>query len=61
MIKSAIKQTGTLGLHEGINSDHVMLYMDCNEATLFKGVLNQPVLNPPREFVIEHADKCEYF
>ena len=38
-----------------------MLYMDCDEDVLFKGVLNRPVLNPAREFVIEHADKCEKF
>ena len=60
-IEPAIKRIGSLGLHEGINSDHVMLYMDCDEDELFKGVLNRPVLNPAREFVIEHADKCEKF
>ena len=26
----AIKHIGTIGLHEGIISDHVMLYMDCD-------------------------------
>ena len=44
-IKPAITRIGSLGLHEGINSDHVMLYMDCDEDVLFKGVLNRPVLN----------------
>ena len=56
-----IKRIGSLGLHEGINSDHGMLYMDCSKDTLFKGVFNRLVMNPARKFVIEHADKCEKF
>ena len=60
-ILPAIKKIGTLGLHEGIHSDHVMLYMDCDESLLFQGKINRPVLNPAREFVIEHADKAEKF
>ena len=55
----AIKRIGTLGLHEGIILDHAMLYMNCNETRLFSGIINRPVLNPSREFVIKHADKCE--
>ena len=33
---SAIKRIGTLGLHEAIVSDHVMLYVDLDEKELFK-------------------------
>ena len=58
-ILPAIKRIGTLGLHEGIISDHIMLYMDCDERLLFGGIINRPVMSPGREFVIEHADKCK--
>jgi len=61
ILESSIKRIGTLGLHEGIISDHVMLYMDCDEKALFRGHINRPVMNPSREFVIEHADKAEKF
>lgn len=61
LIAPAIKRIGTLGLHEGIFSDHVMLYMDCDEKELFKGIVNRPVMHSAREFVIEHADKCKRF
>ena len=40
MILPAIKCIGTLGLHEGIISDHIMLYMDCDEQLLFGGIIN---------------------
>ena len=60
-IKSAIKKIGTLCLHEGIISDHVILYMDCDKATLFSGIINQPVRNHDIKFTIEHADKAEQF
>jgi len=39
-ILPAIKRIGTLGLHEGIISDHIMLYMDCDERLLFGGIIN---------------------
>ena len=58
-IVPAIKRTGTPGLHEGVISDHVMLYMDYDETQLFSSIINRPVLNPPQKFVIEHADKFE--
>ena len=61
-IEHAIKQIRSLGLHEGINSHHViMLYMDCDRDLLFKGGLNCPVLNLAIRFVVEHADNCKKF
>ena len=51
-MEPVIKRLGSLGLHEGIVSDHTMLYIDCNEELLFKGVLDRPVLNPAQEFVL---------
>ena len=56
-----IKRIDTLGLHEGIISDHVMVYMDCDEAQLFSGIINCPVFNPSQEFVIKYVDKCKKF
>ena len=38
-----------------------MLYMDLKEDALFNGIMNRPVLSPPREFTLEHADKVEKF
>ena len=38
-----------------------MLYMDCDERLLFGGSINQPVMSPGWEFVIEHAEKCKKF
>ncbi|KAL7517834.1 hypothetical protein ACHAWF_000158, partial [Thalassiosira exigua] len=60
-VDQAIIRIGTLGLHEGIIFDHVMLYMDIDERQLFGGIINRPVLHPSREFTIEHADKMEKF
>ena len=60
-ISPSIKNIGSLGLHEGIISDHVMLYMDCDENELFRGIQNRPVISPSREFILEQADKCEAF
>ena len=61
VIAPSIKRIGSLGLHEGIISDHVMLYIYCDENTLFKGTLNRLVMNPAHKFVTEHPDKCEKF
>ena len=60
-IEQAIERVGTLALHEGMDSDHVMLYMDLSEERLFRGIMNRPVLNPSREFVVAQADKAEKF
>ena len=58
-IVPAIKRIGTLELHEGIISDHVMLYMNCDKDQLVSGIINRPVLNPSEDFVIKHAEGCE--
>ena len=39
-ILPAIKCIGTLDLYEGIISDHIILYMDCDELLLFGGIIN---------------------
>jgi hypothetical protein len=36
----AIKRIGTLGLHEALVSDHVMLYVDLNKKELFQGLIS---------------------
>ena len=38
-ILPSIRRNGTLGLHEEIISDHVMLYMDCGTRKSFSGEL----------------------
>jgi len=59
-IESDIKQicSLSLGLEEGIISDQVMLYMDCDGTALINVIINRPVLNPARERTIEHVDKA---
>jgi len=61
MLPSVKKLGMLLGQYEGIQSDQVMFYIDCNDILLFKGEINRPVLNSARDFVIEHADKSERF
>jgi hypothetical protein len=50
----AIKRIGTLGLHEAMVSDHIMLYVDLDEKELFQGIINRPVRIPCREFILAH-------
>jgi exonuclease III len=57
----AIKKIGTLGLHQAMVSDHVMVYADLDEEELFQGKINRPVRVPCREFLLAQADKCEAF
>ena len=57
----AIRRIGTLGLHEALVSDHVMLYVDLDEKELFQGLVNRPVRIPCREFILSQADKCKKF
>jgi hypothetical protein len=57
----AIKRIGTLGLHEAMVSDHVMVYADLDESLLFDGQVHRPVRVPNREFMLSQADKCEIF
>ena len=57
----AVSRIGSLGLHEGMVSDHVLLYADLDEKKLFQGIVNRPVRVPCREFVLAQADKCENF
>jgi exonuclease III len=60
-LESAVKRIGTLGLHEAIISDHVMIYADIDENELFQGLINRPVRVPSREFILSQADKCKKF
>ena len=57
----AVDRIGCLGLHEGMVSDHVLLYADINEKALFQGIVNRPVRVPCREFVLAQADKTSKF
>jgi hypothetical protein len=60
-IVPAIQKIGTLGLHQAMVSDHVMVYVDLDEEELFQGKINRPVRAPCREFLLAQADKCEGF
>ena len=61
-IVPSIERIGTLGLHDGLKfSDHVFIYMDCNEKKLFNGIINRPMHHPAREFKLEQADRVEKF
>jgi hypothetical protein len=52
----AVSRIGTLGLHEAMVSDHVMVYADLNESILFDGQIHRPVRVPNREFMLSQAD-----
>ena len=60
-LTSAITHIGYLGTHEGILSDHVMAYIDFDEATLFSGLINRPPPFRSREITVEQADKVQIF
>ena len=61
-IVPSIERIGTLGLHDGLKfSDHVFIYMDCNEKKLFNGNINRPMHHPAREFKLEQVDRVEKF
>eukprot|EP00956_Cyclotella_meneghiniana_P016019 scaffold25072_cov68-Cyclotella_meneghiniana.AAC.2 len=57
----SVRRIGTLGLHEAMLSDHVMVYVDFDEREAFDGHLNRPVRIPSREFILAQSDKCEKF
>jgi hypothetical protein len=58
---SSITHIGYLGTHEGILSDHVMAYVDFDEAKLFSGLINRPPPFHSREILIEQEDKVRDF
>ena len=53
----SILRTGYLGTHEGADSDHCLAYMDLDEATLFRGIINRPVPHHSREITLSQDDK----
>ena len=57
--RNTVTRVGTLGIGEGVVSDHVFIYADFSDFFKLGGVQNRPVLYPSREFVIERADKVE--
>ena len=57
----AVHRIGTLGLHEAMFSDHVMVYVDIIEKEAFEGKMNRPVRIPSREFILAQTDKCVLF
>ncbi len=48
---------GYLGTHEGADSDHCLAYMDLDEKTLFRGIINRPVPHHSREITLAQDDK----
>lgn len=56
-----MNRVGCLGLHDGLISDHVLLYADLDEKLAFQGQVNRPVRVPCREFLLAQANKCEAF
>ena len=60
-LMGAVRRIGTLGLHQAMISDHVMVYVDLDEREAFEGQLNRPVRIPSREFILAQSDKCEKF
>lgn len=57
----SILHIGYLGTHDGALSDHVVGYVDFDEAALFQGVINRPLPAHSREILIEQEDKVLEF
>jgi hypothetical protein len=57
----AIERIGYLGTHNGALSDHIMVYVDFDEASLFHGIINRPLPAHSREILIEQEDKVFEF
>ena len=57
----SIKRIGYLGTHEGAPSDHVMAYVDMDQATMFAGLINRPPMAHSREILVEQEDKVQKF
>lgn len=53
----SILRIGYLGTHEGADSDHCLAYMDLDEATVFRGIINRPVPHHSREITLAQDDK----
>ena len=56
-IEHAIKRQGYLGNLDANMSDHTLAYIDFDEKTLFRGLINRPTEIHSREFLIEQDDK----
>ena len=57
ILTPSIKSIGYLGTHMGADSDHVMAFVDFDEAQLFHGVVNRPVMFQARDILISQTDK----
>ena len=55
-----MKKSGSLGLHEGLISDHTMQWADFEVTGLFGGQLYNPVLPSERQFMLSNIKKQEF-
>ena len=56
----SVKKLGSLGLHEGLISDHTMQWPDFEVTGLFGGQLYNPVLPSERQFMLSNIKKQEF-
>jgi hypothetical protein len=61
VLAPSIKSIGYLGTHMGADSDHVMAFVDFDEAQLFHGIINRPVMFQARDILISQTDKVLEF
>ena len=55
------EKSGSLGLHEGLISDHTMQWADFEVTKLFGGQLYNPVLPSERQFTLNNIKKNRNF
>ncbi len=60
-VNSAVVQAGSLGLHEGILSDHTMQWIDFDIQALFGNKTYTPMLPSDRQFTLQNAKKKHKF
>ena len=60
-VRDAATQSGYLVLHEGIISDHVMVWADFNQDSLFRNKAYSPITSEGRQFTLKNTEKKRLF
>ena len=59
--QDAATQSGYLALHEGIISDHVMVWADFNQISHFRNKAYSPITPEGRQFTLKNTEKKRLF
>ena len=56
-VRDAATQSGHLALHKGIISDHVMVWTDFNQNSLFRNKVYSPLAPEGRQFTMKNTER----